>query len=127
MTHSLKLIRLHSTGPVGGNTASGYEVVVPVDRHDRLDTWAWHQARGACTVKRIASEGGERIGILTERHDGAWAFSYDAGDADDELLPRFNAQPFVVGRTVSVVGSDEIAVPYRIVETGPAIMRERPA
>ncbi len=125
MSHSLKMVRLRRTG-AGERTdaAESYEFVVPVDGHDRLDTWMWHQERGACTVKRVSSGKVQRVGILTERHDGMWAFSYGVSDAEDELLPRFNAKPFVVGRTVAVVAASERSADFEITEIGPAIVKD---
>jgi hypothetical protein len=116
---------MKAVGTAGGSgRAEAYEFVIPLDGHGRLDTWMWHEERGACTVKRIDAGRLQRIGMLTQRHDGMWAFSYGLSDADDEVLPKFNAQPFVVGRSVAVVDTDNRSCGYEIVEVGPAIVLE---
>ena len=62
-------------------------------------------------------------GVLIQRRNGTWAFSYEPGDDDDEPIFRFDKHNFVVGEYVTVTEHDGVARPFRVVDVRPAIER----
>jgi hypothetical protein len=88
-----------------------------------LDSAAWPQAKGACTVRRFWNRQPDEHGALIHRRNGNWAFSYEPGDDDDEPIFRFDRHNFVEGEYVSVTEHDGVARPFRVVQVAPAVTR----
>lgn len=100
-----------------------YEFVAPLTARGRFATADWPLAKGACTVRRLHRDAADLHGALVQRRNGSWAFSYDVGEADDEVLGRFEKDVFAVGNEVKVTGRDGIARPFRVAEVGPFVER----
>lgn len=97
-----------------GNPACGYEFRAPLDADGRLDSGEWAKVRNACTVRRFWQRADDAHGQL--HHDrNRWAFSFRAGDDDDEPIFRFDKHAFKVGEYVSVTEHDGITRPFRVV------------
>ena len=106
-----------------GSAAHGYEFVAPLDAKGHLESREWTESKGACTVRRFWAGDAEEHGSLIHRKDGSWAFSYGAGDDDDEPIFRFDRHLFVEGETVTVTEHDGVARPFRIAHVSPAVIR----
>ena len=123
---SLKRIRLELARTPdfpNGSAAHAYEFIAPLDGKGHLDSKDWPQAKAACTVRRFWNGEDDEHGVLIQRRNGSWAFSYDAGDDDDEPIFRFDKHLFVVGEYVTVTEHDGVARPFRVVSVTPAITR----
>ena len=106
-----------------GSAAHGFEFIAPLDAKGHLDSAGWPKAKGACTVRRFWSGSPDEHGVLIQRRNGTWAFSYEPGDDDDEAIFRFDRHNFVVGEYVTVTEHDGIARPFRVVDVRSAIER----
>jgi hypothetical protein len=98
-----------------GNSACGYEMVLPLDNEGRLDADEWRCHRGACTVKRFWEQAKEEHGALIHSRHRTWAFSYAAGEEDDEPLFRLESHRIVPDEYVSVTEHDGVTRPFRVV------------
>jgi hypothetical protein len=106
-----------------GSAAHGYEFMAPLDARGHLDSREWFESKGACTVRRFWAGEPMEHGSLVQRKDGSWAFSYAAGEGDDEPIFRFDRHLFVEGEYVTVTEHDGVARPFRIVRVAPAVIR----
>ncbi|MFO1082167.1 MAG: hypothetical protein U1E23_16240 [Reyranellaceae bacterium] len=123
---SLKRIRLELARTPEfpeGSASHGYEFVAPLDARGHLDSGEWSKSKAACTVQRFWGRDEDEHGVLIHRKDGAWAFSYEPGDDDDEPIFRFDKHLFNVGEYVTVTEHDGVARPFRVTAVGPAIKR----
>lgn len=123
---SLKRIRLELARTPEfpqGSANHGYEFIAPLDARGHLDSGGWTKAKAACTVRRFTASEPDEHGVLIHRKDGAWAFSYEPGDDDDEPIFRFDKHLFNVGEYVTVTEHDGVARPFRVVAVAPAIQR----
>lgn len=121
---SLKRIRLELARtpeyPEGSNL-HGYEFVAPLDAGGHLVGADWPKAKNACTVRRFWAGDGDEHGMLIHRRDGKWAFSYAAGDDDDEPIFRFDKHVFLQGEYVSVTEHDGVTRPFKVVDVRAAL------
>ncbi len=125
---SLKSIRLELARTKefpDGSAQHGYAFTAPLDADGHLDPAGWKQFKAACTVRRFWGDSEDEHGTLIHRKDGKWVFSYEAGDADDEPIFRFDRHAFIAGEYVSVTEHDGVARPFRVaaVDT-PAALRK---
>ena len=122
---SLKRIRLELARTPDfpeGSTQHGYEFTAPLDAKGHLDAAGWAHEKIACTVRRFWKDTRDEHGMLTHRHDGKWAFSYQPGEDDDEPIFRFDKHVFVAGEYVTVTEHDRIARPFRVVDIRAAVI-----
>lgn len=123
---SLKRIRLELARTPDfpeGSLMHGYEFIAPLDAKGHLDSSEWPKNKAACTVRRFWANTPDEHGILIQRRNGTWAFSYEPGDDDDEPIFRFDKHVFVVGEYVTVTEHDGVARPFRVADISPAIKR----
>ena len=123
---SLKRIRLELARTPdfpAGSSAHGFEFIAPLDARGHLDSAGWPKIKAACTVRRFWDSTPDEHGVLIQRRNGTWAFSYEPGDDDDEPIFRFDKHNFVVGEYVTVTEHDGIARPFRVVDVRSAIER----
>ena len=84
---SLKRIRLELARTPdfpNGSSDHGYEFIAPLDAKGHLDSASWPRVKAACTVRRFWSRSPDEHGLLIQRRNGSWAFSYEPGEDDDE-------------------------------------------
>ena len=123
---SLKRIRLELARTPdfpAGSSAHGFEFIAPLDARGHLDSAGWPKTKAACTVRRFWDSTPDEHGVLIQRRNGTWAFSYEPGDDDDEPIFRFDRHNFVVGEYVTVTEHDGVARPFRVVDVRSAIER----
>ena len=123
---SLKRIRLELARTPefpNGNSEHGYKFVAPLDAKGHLDSASWPRVKAACTVRRFWSRSPDEHGLLIQRRNSSWAFSYEPGEDDDEPIFRFDKHNFTVGEYVSVTEHDGVARPFRVVDVSPALIR----
>ncbi len=102
-----------------GDPEHGYELVAPLDRAGRLDAEAWRSTKADCTVRRFARNQLDEHGHLIHTRHRTWAFSYRAGEEDDEPVYRLTDHRFREGDYVSVTEHDGEARPFRVVSVRP--------
>jgi len=118
----LKLIRLELARMPGvpeGDPSHRYEFVAPLDADGRLDPAEWRRDGKACTVRRLVPGQDAETGQLVHTRHG-WAFSYEAGDADDEPIFKFDKHRFVAGEYVTITEHDGVARPFKVADIRPA-------
>jgi hypothetical protein len=82
-----------------GSRNRGYEFCAPLDEEGHLDVEEWKRHRKKCTVRRFWEGEDEENGFLVHTRRREWAFSYRAGEEDDEpIFPEHNGEtlPFKV-------------------------------
>jgi hypothetical protein len=97
-----------------GSPAHAYLLRLPLDQNGMVDADAYRAERGKATVQRAWPGEAVRRGAIIHKRSG-WAFSYEAGDADDEGIFHLENHPFRVGEYVTVTEPDGERLPYRIV------------
>ena len=118
----MNLKRIHLARCTAGGPL-GYEFTAPLTAWGRLATADWPLAKGACTVRRLNGGAASAHGALVQRRNGSWAFSYDIGEEDDEVLVQLEKDVFAVGNEIKVTGADGIARKFRVSAVGPFLER----
>jgi hypothetical protein len=98
-----------------GNPTCGYEMVLPLDKDGQLDAGEWRRHREACTVRRFWHQEKDEHGVLIHTRHRTWAFSYAAGEDDDEPLFRLDSHHLRPAEYVSVTEHDGVTRPFRVV------------
>ena len=114
---SLMCVRLEPTRDpeeVESQPNDAYEFTVPLDSDGHLDLKNWEEAAVYCTIRRYQRDGSVLHGQLIKTDRGEWAFSYEAGEDDDEYLYRFASHVFQTGEILSITLNDETDHVYRI-------------
>ncbi len=97
-----------------GDTDIAYVIVAPLDVNGRIDPKLWRKYREACRVARLRPDTEDRLGHLVPRHNGGWAFHYDANaNMPDEIGLHFTNECFVPGEYVSINEGGKIHT-YRV-------------
>src|SRR4051812_14550424 len=96
----LELARSHDF-PDGSNR-HGYEFILPLSEDGKLDRGDYDRAPELSTVHRFWDGEGDEVGQLVHTARGRWAFSYVAGEDDDEPIHRFADHVFREGEYISV-------------------------
>jgi hypothetical protein len=109
----VRLLRAREKGHPEGDSAEGYDLLVPLDDKSRLDAAEWKAHQTACRVRRFHPGEEDRIGLLRHKPRGAWYFDYLEGEDDDEIGFRLGEERFVTGEYVSV-GSHDVMHTYRV-------------
>jgi hypothetical protein len=120
----LKRVRLElarSRGFPEGSTRHGYELVLPLDENGRFDATRWEMAPEIYTVHRFWKGEGDSVGELVRPKSGTWAFSYEPGRGDDEVILRLEEHVFRVGEYLSIQTAADETRTLRVVlvETAP--------
>lgn len=89
-----------------GSSEHGYEFRAPLRADGHIDLEAWENAAQLCTVHHFWGTRLDERGQLIRTRDGRWAFSYEAGDEDDEPIFRFDSHAFAVGEYVTITEHD---------------------
>jgi len=114
----LELARSHDFPE--GSTRRGYVFTLPLTGEDRLDVAAYARSPQICTVHRFWEGEGDEVGQLIRTRRGGWAFSFRAGDEDDEPIHRLPDHVFRAGEYLSLREPDCLAHTFRIVAIAPA-------
>lgn len=85
-----------------GNSAYGYDLVVPLGPDGSLDSREWAKHQADCRVRRFRPGEEDQIGRLRRKPGGQWYFDYDEGEDDDEIGFRLSDERFVPGEYVSI-------------------------
>ena len=125
MLESVRLELARSRAFPEGSTRHGYELVLPLDENGRFDAARWELAPEIYTVRRFWEGEGDDVGELVRLKPGTWAFSYQAGRGDDEMIQRLEEHSFRVDEYLSVKAANGETRPFRVVLVEPA--RGRPA
>ena len=96
-----------------GDPQCGYEFAAPLDAAGHFDAAQWQAERLGCTVRRFWRGAEDARGLLVHK-GGRWAFSYAAGDADDEPIFKFDRHSFAPGEYVTITEHDGQARPFKV-------------
>lgn len=107
-------------GHPGGSSATGYDLLAPLDAEDRLSPEVWRKHKDKCRVHRFREGENDEIGLLARRPGGEWFFDYDPDSSDDdEAGHRLGDERFVIGEYVSIRDEDGHMHTYRVVSVRP--------
>jgi hypothetical protein len=104
-----------------GSPRHGYEFVAPLDASGHMIATNWPKVKDACMVRRFWAGADDEHGRLIHRRDGKWAFSYAAGEDDDEPIFRFDKHVFRQGEYVSVTEHDGVTRPFKVIDVRAAV------
>lgn len=102
-----------------GSPNHGYEITLPLTQDSRFDPTVWETDGQLCTFVKFSPDDDDAHGQFVRMSDGQWAFSYEAGEADDEPVFRFESHLFQPGEYVTVTDVDEHEHVYRIMSAEP--------
>lgn len=99
----------------GGDAATGYVILAPLDADGRLDAAIANEHRSACRVARLRPGAEPEKGYLRRRPGGSWALHYDFADGTDDDDPgyRLGEHRFAAGEYVTI-NEDNGAHTYRV-------------
>ncbi|MBL0924632.1 MAG: hypothetical protein IBJ12_09245 [Sphingomonadaceae bacterium] len=112
-----KTIRLELARTPGipeGSPSHAYILRLPLDTHDMIDRAAIKHPAERPAVRRIWPGQPDRIGVVISQRDG-WAFSYEAGDADDEGVFHLENHPIRPGEYLTITETDGERLPFKVV------------
>jgi hypothetical protein len=115
---TLKHIRLElarTKEQPNGDAACGYEFAAPLAADGHLDPDGWKKDKDRCTVRRFWRGADDERGLLVHGKGGRWAFSYGAGEDDDEPIFKFDRHVFAPGEYVSITEHDGVTRPFKVV------------
>jgi hypothetical protein len=98
-----------------GSNRRGYEFTAPLNDEGHLDVEEWKRHKNRCSVRRFWEGEDDEQGILIRTRHNTWAFSYAAGEDDDEPMYRIDAHTFRVGDYVSITEHDGVTRPFKVV------------
>ena len=103
----VRLLLARESGHPDGDSAHGYDLVLPLGEGGRLDAEEFKRVRDLCRVRRFRPGENDAIGKIVHGPGGLWKFDYaDADTSDDEAGFRFGDERFVTGEYVSVREDD---------------------
>lgn len=111
--YTISLALARNPGQSSSDVPRGYVLRAPLNAEGYFDRKAWSKERQFCTVKRFESDREVESGLLIHVPRG-WAFSYAAGDEDDEAVYRLGDHQFRVGEYVTITEHDGVARTYKV-------------
>jgi len=120
----MELVR--QVGHPAGDGATGYELVLPLDRDGHIDATSWVDDPGACVVRRFRPGLPAAQGTLARAPRGRWYFDYGAGSsaAGHEGLAE---DRLTAGNFIAIVEDDGNLRTYRITSVTPVERVSSPA
>jgi hypothetical protein len=119
LPHEFRQIRLElarEPGHPGGSSATGYDLIAPLDEDSRLSAEVWRQHKDECRVHRFREGEDDVVGRLARKPGGWWYFDYDDSTTDDdEPAYRLSTERFLIGEYVSVQDEHGNMHTYRVV------------
>ena len=112
-----------------GSHQHGYEFVMPLDTHGRLDRELYRKAPELCTVHRFWAGEEDLTGNLHHATGGRWMFSYHPGEMEDEPIPHLGDHLFREGEYLGVREPDGSEHTFRIVlvTAAPGLAKQWPS
>lgn len=114
---SWKTIRLElarSPSFPNGSASRAYLLHLPLNDDGLVDDSEFSRSPALATVRRHWPNERDRSGYVIRRRKG-WAFSYAAGDTDDEDLFHLESHPLRPGEYVTITEPSGDRLPYRVV------------
>lgn len=99
-----------------GSASRAYMLRVPLNGEGLIDEAALVRRPGMATVRRFWPNEPDQTGYLVRFGDG-WAFSYAAGEDDDEALYHLEAHPLRTGDYVTIAEPGGARHPFRVVRS----------
>lgn len=98
-----------------GSPNHGYILHVPLNAEGLIDVDSWRANKKSCTVTRFWEGEADEHGHLIHTRRGAWAFSYEPGEDDDEPIFHLENHPLHQGEYVTIKETDGEAYPFKVV------------
>ena len=117
MLYEVRLELAHCREFPNGNTACGYDLMLPLTSDRRLDYKAWLQHRHGNSVCRFLPKEEWRGELKHDRH--GWYFAFGYGEARDEAVLRRDDDRFIVGEWIPITEFDGQTRIFRVVEVEP--------
>jgi hypothetical protein len=114
MLYEVRLELAHSREFPNGNSACGYELMLPLTSDRRLDYGAWPQQRHGNRVCRFWPKEEWRGELKHDSH--GWYFAFGYGEARDEAVLRRDDDRFIVGEWIPITEFDGQTRIFRVVE-----------
>jgi hypothetical protein len=121
---NLKVIRLElarTKGHPDGDPRHGYVFRAPLTKNGHIYAADFSKNRDLCSVMKFAPGTGDETGRLIRTRKG-WAFSYKAGDSDDETIFRLGAHIFQPGEYVTITEHDGEPYTFRVISVEDAVL-----
>ncbi|SIN60782.1 hypothetical protein SAMN02745824_0741 [Parasphingorhabdus marina DSM 22363] len=97
-----------------GSAAHAYVFRVPLDEAGYIEPEALKEAEKRPEVRRFWRGEPDQKGVVIASAKG-WAFSYRAGDDDDETIFRLKDHPLQVGEYLTITETDGSELPFKVV------------
>jgi hypothetical protein len=96
-------LRVPQTNPSGERSATGYELVAPLDASGHIDPDLWREYHEFCGVTRLRFGLPDKVGHLCRRRGGGWALRYDEGSASAVESSYYLASGrFTIGASIGI-------------------------
>lgn len=96
-----------------GDPRHAFILRAPLDEQGFLDKEAFMKARDLCSATKVSPDTGDESGRLIHTRHG-WAFSYAAGDKDDEPIFHLDRHPLRAGEYVTITEHDGEERTFRV-------------
>ena len=96
-----------------GSAGRAYILRLPIYDDGLIDEDAVKQHPSMATVRRFWPNEPDQQGYVMHTH-GKWAFSYKAGEEDDERLFHLETHPLAVGEFVTLTEPDGRQFPFKV-------------
>lgn len=97
-----------------GSNAHGYDIVCPLDNAGHLDEATWREDKTRATVHRFWQGEPDEHGHLIHTRRRTWAFSYEPGEDDDEMIYQLETHRLAPGDYITI-SEDGEPMPFRVV------------
>ncbi|MFN3944129.1 MAG: hypothetical protein ACK4K7_04280 [Allosphingosinicella sp.] len=97
----------------GGSASRAYLLRLPLAEDGLIDEAALSRRPGQATVRRYWPSEPDLSGQVIRTQNG-WAFSYRAGEEDDEQVFHLESHPIRPGEYVTVTEPDGRRLPFRV-------------
>lgn len=96
-----------------GSASRAYLLHLPLDEESRIDETALLANPSKAIVRRSWPAERDISGYVI-RVPGGWAFSYEPGDADDEIVFHLETHPIRLGEYITLTEPDGQRLPFRV-------------
>ena len=101
----VRLERVSQLGQPHHDSATGYELMLPLNADGHVDATSWTDNPRACTVQRFRRNRPRIQGLLARTATGRWYFDYGSGK-DADHFQGLGGDRFRVGQFVGICEDD---------------------
>lgn len=96
-----------------GSAAHAYVRRLPIDDNGMIERGEMKHPTESPVVRRLWPNEQDRAGVVINQRAG-WAFSYEAGDAEDEGIFHLEHHPIILGEYLTITEADGQRLPFRV-------------